>query len=118
MAEATRTETVRSGQGTCFTTTHWSLILNARARLGEEYLETGKSNLYERLRVFESGDKKGPPYAKLAVELGLTEGGVKSAVSRLRQRYRQLVREEVANTVDRPEEADGEIRHLISVISG
>ena len=98
----------------------WALTLleQARARLREEYLESGKSSLYERLRVFESGDKTGPPYAELATALGLTEGGVKSAVSRLRQRYRELVREEVANTVDRPEDVDGEIRHLINVISG
>jgi len=48
----------------------------------------------------------------------LTKSGVKSAVFRLRQRYRELVREEVAHTVDSPEEVDGEIRYLISVISG
>jgi len=90
----------------------------ARARLREECLETGKSSLYERLRVFEGGDKSGPSYAQVASELGLTESGVKSAVFRLRERYRELVREEVANTVDSPGEVDGEIRHLISVISG
>jgi RNA polymerase sigma-70 factor (ECF subfamily) len=54
----------------------------------------------------------------VAAELGLTEGGVKAAVFRLRQRYRELVREEVANTVESPDEVDGEIRYLISVISG
>jgi RNA polymerase sigma-70 factor (ECF subfamily) len=70
------------------------------------------------LRVFESGDKNGPPYAEVAIELGLTESGVKAAVFRLRQRYRELVREEVANTVDSAEAVDGEIRYLISVISG
>jgi RNA polymerase sigma-70 factor (ECF subfamily) len=98
----------------------WALTLldQARARLKEEYLESGKSSLYERLRLFESGDKNGPPYAKVAVELGLTESGVKAAVFRLRQRYRELVREEVANTVDSPEAVDGEIRYLISVICG
>ena len=98
----------------------WALTLleQARARLREEYLESGKSSLYERLRVFEAGDKTGPSYAQLASELNLTESGVKAAVFRLRQRYRELVREEVANTVDTPGEVDGEIRHLISVISG
>ena len=98
----------------------WALTLleQARARLREEYLESGKSSLYEHLKLFEAGDKQGPPYAELGVELGLSESGVKAAVFRLRQRYRELVREEVANTVERPEEIDGEIRHLISVISG
>ena len=70
------------------------------------------------MKVFEAGDKNAPPYAEVAAELGLTESGVKSAVFRLRQRYRELVREEVANTVESPEEVDGEIRYLISVISG
>jgi RNA polymerase sigma-70 factor (ECF subfamily) len=98
----------------------WALTLleQSRARLKEEYLESGKSNLYERLKVFEAGDKDAPPYAQVAAELELTESGVKSAVFRLRQRYRELVREEVAHTVDRPEEVDAEIRYLISVISG
>ena len=98
----------------------WALTLleQARVRLQEEYLESGKSSLYDCLRVFEAGDRNAPSYAEVAVSLGLTESGVKSAVFRLRQRYRELVREEVANTVDSPEEVDGEIRYLISVISG
>jgi RNA polymerase sigma-70 factor (ECF subfamily) len=97
----------------------WALTLleQARARLRDEYQARGKSSLYERLKVFESGDGEGPKYAELGKELGLTEGGVKCAVSRLRQRYRELVREEVAQTVDSPEEVDGEIRYLIGVLS-
>ena len=98
----------------------WALTLleQARTRLREEYLEGGKSSLYERLKVFEAGEKQGPAYTELGAELGLSESGVKAAVFRLRQRYRELVREEVANTVERPEEVDGEIRYLIGVISG
>jgi RNA polymerase sigma-70 factor (ECF subfamily) len=49
--------------------------------------------------------------------LGLTEGALKVAVHRLRQRYRELLRAEVANTVARPEDVDDELRHLIAVIS-
>jgi DNA-directed RNA polymerase specialized sigma24 family protein len=98
----------------------WALTLleQARARLKEEYLESGKSSLYDHLKVFEAGDKSALSYAEAGAALGLTETAVKSAVFRLRQRYRELVREEVANTVASPEEVDGEIRHLISVISG
>ena len=98
----------------------WALTLlgQARTRLKEEYQESGKSGLYNRLAVLETGDKNAPPYAQVAAELGLTESGVKSAVFRLRQRHRELVREEVAHTVARPEYVDGEIRYLISVISG
>ncbi len=98
----------------------WALTLleQARARVREEYLESGKAGLYDHLKPFESGDQNAPSYAQVAVELGLTESAVKSAVFRMRQRYRELVREEVANTVDDPAEVDAEIRHLISVISG
>jgi RNA polymerase sigma factor (sigma-70 family) len=98
----------------------WALTLleQARAQLKTEYLESGKASLYERLKAFESGSGDGPSYAELGAELGLTESGVKSAVFRLRQRYRELVRQEVANTVERAEEVDDEIRYLISVISG
>ena len=87
----------------------WALTLleQARARLKEEYLQRGRTRLYERLKCFESGDGEGPKYTEIGAELGLTEGGVKCAVSRLRQRYRELVREEVANTVESPEEVDG-----------
>ena len=54
----------------------------------------------------------------MGAELGLTESAVKSAAHRLRQRYGELVRAEVAHTVDSPEEVDDEIRHLISAVSG
>jgi RNA polymerase sigma-70 factor (ECF subfamily) len=97
----------------------WALTLleQARQRLKEEYDRAGKSELYEHLKVYETGDRNGPPYAEVAVKLGLGESGVKSAVLRMRQRYGELVREEVANTVETPAEVDAEIRHLISVIS-
>jgi DNA-directed RNA polymerase specialized sigma24 family protein len=98
----------------------WALTLldQARARLKEEYRQNGKSDLFDRLAVLEAGDWNAPPYAQVAAELELTESGVKSAVLRLRQRHRELVREEVAHTVERPEQVDGEIRYLITVISG
>ena len=98
----------------------WALTLleQARTRVREEYLESGKAGLYDHLKPFEAGDQNAPSYARVAAELGLTESAVKSAVFRMRQRYRELVREEVANTVDDPAEVDAEIRHLINVISG
>jgi len=98
----------------------WALTLleQARARLNEEYHKAGKTELYDRLKAFESGDQNAPSYAQVAAELGLTESAVKSAVFRMRQRYRELVREEVANTVESPAEIDEEIHYLIRVISG
>jgi len=98
----------------------WALTLldQAKARLKEEYAQAGKANLYERLRVFEAADPGGPTYAEIAVELGLTESAVKSAGHRLRQRYGELVREEVAHTVGNTAAIDEELRHLIAVLSG
>ena len=57
------------------------------------------------------------PYAEIAGHLNLTEGSVKVAVHRLRHRFRELLRAEVAHTVARPEDVDDELRYLISVAS-
>jgi len=62
------------------------------------------------------GDRDSQPYAELATRLGVREGTVKSAVHRLRQRYRQLLREEIAHTVAEPAEVDEELRHLFTVL--
>ena len=97
----------------------WALTLldQAKTRLKEEYARAGKAGFYERLRVFEAGDPAAPTYAAVAAEFGLTESAVKSAAHRLRQRYGELVREEVAHTVDSPAEIDEELRHLLAVLS-
>ncbi len=96
----------------------WALTVldQARGRLRADYVEQGKGDLYDRLKVFEAGEA-GAPYAAVAAEFGLTENGVKAVVHRMRQRYRELVRLEVANTVASRSEVDEEIRYLISVIS-
>ena len=98
----------------------WALTLldQAKARLKEEYAQASKANLYERLRVFEGGDPGAPTYARVAAEFGLSESAVKSAAHRLRQRYGELVRKEVAHTVGSPAEIDEELRHLLAVLSG
>jgi RNA polymerase sigma factor (sigma-70 family) len=87
-------------------------------RLRGEFTASGKAERFERLKVLLWGEKGSPPYAGVAAELGLTEAALKVAVHRLRKRYRELLRAEVAHTVARPEEVDDELRHLIAVISG
>jgi RNA polymerase sigma-70 factor (ECF subfamily) len=57
------------------------------------------------------------PLAQLATELGMTEGAVKIAAHRLRQRYREVLCEQVAQTVSTPEEVDDEIRYLFSTLT-
>jgi RNA polymerase sigma factor (sigma-70 family) len=98
----------------------WALTLleQARARLEQEFRIAGKAALYERLQPFESGDNDTPAYAEVAPALGLSESGLRTAVHRMRRRYQELVRQEVAQTVSSPAEVDEEIRYLIRVISG
>lgn len=86
-------------------------------QLREEFTASGKAERFERLKILMWGEKGSPPYAGVAAELGLTEAALKVAVHRLRERYRELLRAQVAHTVARPEEVDDELRHLIAVIS-
>jgi RNA polymerase sigma-70 factor (ECF subfamily) len=84
--------------------------------LREEFTSKGKAKQFECLKDLLWGEKSSPPYAEVAAELGLTEGALKVAVHRLRQRYRELLRIEVAQTVSSPAELEEELRHLIAVI--
>jgi DNA-binding transcriptional regulator LsrR (DeoR family) len=63
------------------------------------------------------GDHSGVAYAELAPHLGLSEAALTMSVQRLRRRYRELVREEIAHTVSGPAEIDEEMRHLFQVLS-
>ena len=96
----------------------WAMTLleQALTRLRDENVAAGKTQLFERLRSFVAGESD-ISCGEAAAQLGLTESGVKSVVHRLRQRYRELVREEIAHTVADPAEIDTEIRYLIVVMS-
>jgi RNA polymerase sigma-70 factor (ECF subfamily) len=97
----------------------WALELLAKVmeRLGDEFAGEGKAELFETLKPCLLGERTSQPYAALAPKLGMTEGSVKVVVHRLRQRYRQLLREEIANTVVEPGEIEEEIRHLLAVLA-
>jgi len=94
-----------------------TLIEHVLATLRREYRAADKARLYEELKGSIWGDKSTAPYAEIAGHLNLTEGTVKVAVHRLRRRFRELLRAEVAHTVARPEDVDDELRYLISVAS-
>jgi RNA polymerase sigma-70 factor (ECF subfamily) len=96
----------------------WALALlqQVMARLREEFETRGKGELFDRLRGFLVGEK-GSGYRQAADALGLSEGSVKVAVHRLRQRYRDLLHEEIARTVDTPGEIEGEIRALFVALA-
>ena len=97
----------------------WALTVLEQtvARLRAEYLAAGRAELYEELKQFQPGEDSGRSYAEVAARLALSEGAVKSAIYRLRQRHRDLLREEIAQTVSNLAEVDEEIRYLISMMS-
>jgi len=86
------------------------------ARLREESQKSANAPLLERLNTLLSDEPDRPSQAEIAREFGMTENAVKQAFHRLRQRYRQLLREEVAHTVATPAEIEDEIRHLIAAL--
>lgn len=85
-------------------------------RLQEEYQTQGKAPQFERLKDVLTGDGERLPYSALAVALGMSEDAARQAASRMRKRYRELLREEVAQTLAEPGNVDDEIRSLFEVL--
>jgi RNA polymerase sigma factor (sigma-70 family) len=98
----------------------WALTLleQVLAHLREEFVFSGKVALFEEFKGCLTGDRDSLPYSEMGRKLGMSEGAVKVAVHRLRQRYRELLRAEIANTVAGPNEVDEELRYLFSVLAG
>lgn len=96
----------------------WALTLleGVLARLEEEYGRTGKQAWMAAMRPALTTDRGAIDYAAMAPKLGLTETAARVAVHRLRQRYRQLIRAEVASTVAAPEDVEAEMHHLFQVL--
>jgi RNA polymerase sigma-70 factor (ECF subfamily) len=90
----------------------------ALTRLGEEQSVAGKGEVFAQLKDYLWGEGSGTGYVEAAARLGLTEGALKVTVHRLRHRFRELLREEVAQTVAAVHEIDEELRYLVSVIRG
>jgi RNA polymerase sigma factor (sigma-70 family) len=86
------------------------------ARLREESQRSLNPPLLQRLNTLLSDEPERPSQAEIAREFGMTENAVKQAFHRLRQRYRQMLREEVAHTVATPAEIEDELRHLIAAL--
>jgi RNA polymerase sigma factor (sigma-70 family) len=99
----------------------WAMTVLSQAldRLRAEHRDAGSEQLarFEALRATLTGDGHRVPYAELAAQLGLTEGAVQVAVHRLRSRYRALLRELIAATVDDPAEIDDEVRDLFRALA-
>jgi DNA-directed RNA polymerase specialized sigma24 family protein len=95
-----------------------ALLDKVLADLEEECQAAGKGAFFVAARGLLWGDQDPISGAELAAQCGLTGSAGKSAIHRLRRRYRALLRAEVARTVSTPEEIDGELRDLIAVLSG
>ena len=97
----------------------WALVLldNAIQLLQTEMTSTGRSGHFAELKAFLVGENPNVSYAEAADALGMSPGAVRVAVHRLRRRFGELVRREIAQTVSSPVEIDDELRHLWSSVS-
>jgi DNA-directed RNA polymerase specialized sigma24 family protein len=98
----------------------WAVLLleTVLARLESEYAARGKQESFQRLQPMLTGDGDAQPYQQLAESLGSNAAAVKMAVHRLRRRYRDLLREEIAQTVTDPSDVDDELKELFTILSG
>jgi RNA polymerase sigma-70 factor (ECF subfamily) len=97
----------------------WAAIVLERAleRLRREYAASGKADVAKALLPYLTDSTDLQPYRAVAAELGLSEGAVKVAVHRLRQRYGAILRAEVAETVAGEQDVDAELRELLRAVS-
>ncbi|MEX2174010.1 MAG: ECF-type sigma factor, partial [Pirellulaceae bacterium] len=98
----------------------WALTLLDRTlqALRAEHAAAGKTAHFDALKVFLTGESGAPPLRTVAAELGLTEGAIKVAVHRLRQKYRELLRKEIAQTIAAQEDVDSELAILLAALRG
>src|SRR5208282_5241583 len=96
----------------------WALALIDRVveKLRDEFVQHGRAEQFERLKVFLLGQSDAP-YASLAREMNTSEGALKVAIHRLRKRYRELFRQEIADTVADPGEVESELRFLAAALT-
>jgi RNA polymerase sigma-70 factor (ECF subfamily) len=89
----------------------WALTLleSVLGQLKKEYAGAEKSELFAALQSYLSGDKGTVPYVEMAARLNLKEGALKMSVLRLRRRFGELLRNEIAHTVASAEEIDEEM---------
>lgn len=95
----------------------WALTLlqTVMAKLREEYARNGREGIFDALKDRFSTDGDAASLAAVAGQLGMTEGAVKVAAHRMRQRYQGILRNQIALTVDSPREVNEEITHLFKI---
>jgi len=97
----------------------WAMMLldEALERLDAEFTRTGQKDDFNRLKEWLGAARGEIPYARIAAELGTTEGAARVAVHRLRKRFREVFRLTIAETVATEGELETEMRHLLAVLS-
>jgi RNA polymerase sigma factor (sigma-70 family) len=98
----------------------WAMTLldQALTRLDAEHKQSGKAAEFGFLSRFLTAERGSIPYETVATQLGLSETAARQAVHRLRKRFREVFRDEIAQTVAAPEEVEEEIRHLLAALAG
>ena len=98
----------------------WAVALLERvlARLRQEWVAEGKQEAFEQLKPFLTAGKGVIPYAQAAAALQVTEPTARVAVHRLRRQYRELLRDEITQTLADPRHVDEEMRALLGAFSG
>ena len=112
-------EPVGSGSAESLFDRRWAqaVVSVALTRLETEMRQEGTVERFTTLKAFLQGDSA-DSYATAGARLGVSEAAVKSAIFRMRRRYGELVREEIAQTVVTPAEVEAEIQHLIALLTG
>ena len=94
-----------------------TLLQRAFDRLAAEYVKVDKAALFEALKDFQPRQAGSLTYAQIGAGLGTTEAAVKSAMQRMRERHREILREEISHTVASATEVEEEIRHMRAVLN-
>lgn len=97
----------------------WAMTLIERAlgKLQREFADARRTREFERLKEFLTGEEPRVPYKEVAAELGSSESAIKTSVHRLRRRFGEILRTEIAETVEGPDQVDDEVRYLLSVVA-
>jgi len=95
-----------------------TLLEGVMGRLELEMRESGRGDHFDKLKEFIVSSSQGATYAKTAESLGTTEAAAKMATHRMRKRYRELLRQEVAETIEHVADVEDEIRSLFAIFSG
>jgi DNA-directed RNA polymerase specialized sigma24 family protein len=97
----------------------WALTVlhGALTRTEQELRQAGKGKLFDALKQYLVAEHNAPSYADAGKPLGMTEGAVKVAVHRLRERYREVLRDEIVATLQDPSKVEEEVRDLFAALA-